>query len=300
MTNQQILDRLTLPPGKLRMVLDTDTYNEVDDQFALAYALASPERLQVEAVYAAPFHNARSTGPKDGMEKSYEEILRLLDKMSIPSEGFVHRGSDAFMGPDKQPVDSPAARDLIARAKAMPAGEALYVVAIGAITNVASALLLDPSITQNIVVVWLGGNPLSYPTTQEFNLSQDIPSVQVVLDSTVPMIMVPCWGVSSHLLTSLPELEKHLGGKNAICDALIELYAAYSEDHFAYGKEIWDISVIGYLINPDWVPASVEASPILTPLNTWSRDPRRHLMKVAYFCYRNPIFADLFKKLAQL
>lgn len=46
--------------GKINMVLDTDTYNEVDDQFALMYALRSPERLNVEAIYAAPFYNNRS------------------------------------------------------------------------------------------------------------------------------------------------------------------------------------------------------------------------------------------------
>ena len=65
------------PPAKrpVRMVLDTDTYNEIDDQFAVVYALISPE-LDVQAVYAAPFHNNRSSGPGDGMEKSYEEILR--------------------------------------------------------------------------------------------------------------------------------------------------------------------------------------------------------------------------------
>ena len=50
------------------MVLDTDTYNEIDDQYALAQVLLSPEDVTVEAVYAAPFHNARSTGPGDGME----------------------------------------------------------------------------------------------------------------------------------------------------------------------------------------------------------------------------------------
>jgi len=66
------------------MVLDTDTYNEIDDQFALVYALLS-SNLRVEAVYAAPFHNARSTGPGDGMEKSYEEILRILDRLGYGS-----------------------------------------------------------------------------------------------------------------------------------------------------------------------------------------------------------------------
>ena len=61
------------------MVLDTDTYNEIDDQFAVVYSLISPEKLDVEAIYAAPFFNTRSLSPKDGMEKSYEEISEILD-----------------------------------------------------------------------------------------------------------------------------------------------------------------------------------------------------------------------------
>src|SRR5512133_3419228 len=82
------------PPAKrpVRMVLDTDTFNEIDDQFAVVYALISPE-LDVQALYAAPFHNIRSSGPGDGMEKSYEEILRVLDKLGKSPEGFAFKGS---------------------------------------------------------------------------------------------------------------------------------------------------------------------------------------------------------------
>ena len=68
----QLLARLAPPTGPVRMVLDTDTYNEIDDQFALVWALLSPEKLAMEAIYAAPFHNARSNGPGDGMERSYD------------------------------------------------------------------------------------------------------------------------------------------------------------------------------------------------------------------------------------
>ena len=42
------------------VVLDTDTYNEIDDQFALLYSLYSPEDIRLAGVTAAPFHNNRS------------------------------------------------------------------------------------------------------------------------------------------------------------------------------------------------------------------------------------------------
>ena len=75
------LERLAPPTGRVSIVLDTDTYNEIDDQFALAYALLSPDQIDLEAIYAAPFQNPRSTGPADGMEKSHEEILRVLERI---------------------------------------------------------------------------------------------------------------------------------------------------------------------------------------------------------------------------
>jgi hypothetical protein len=63
------INQLNPKDGKVRMLLYTDTYNEIDDQFALAYVLLSEDRVSVEAVYAAPFFNSRSSGPSDGMEK---------------------------------------------------------------------------------------------------------------------------------------------------------------------------------------------------------------------------------------
>jgi len=73
------LKLLEPPVGKVRVVLDTDTYNEIDDQFALVQMLLSKDRFDVEAIYAAPFFNARADSPGHGMELSYQEILRLLE-----------------------------------------------------------------------------------------------------------------------------------------------------------------------------------------------------------------------------
>jgi len=69
------LERLRSPTDKMRMVLDTDTGNEIDDQFAVVYTLVSPDGLNVEAIFADPFHSERSSGPTDEMEKGYEETL---------------------------------------------------------------------------------------------------------------------------------------------------------------------------------------------------------------------------------
>ncbi len=289
--------RLQPPTGKVRIVLDTDTYNEVDDQFALVYALLSPERIAMEAIYAAPYYNDRSTGPADGMQKSYDEILRLLKLMKVSPEGWVYKGSTTYMGSDLQPVESEAARDLVQRALAAPADDPLYVVAIGAITNVASAILMEPKIIEHIVIVWLGGNALYWPHTREFNLAQDVPAARVIFDCGVPLVHVPCMGVTTHLLTTIPELEANVSSRGAIGDYLVEIVKGYHDDHTGWSKVIWDIATIAYLLDPSWTPSDLVHSPILTDQVTWSVDCSRHLIRSVNFIHRDPIFRDLFAKL---
>lgn len=304
MTNPQLseafrLERLSYPEGRVRVVLDTDTFNEIDDQFAIVYALLSPDRIQTEAIYAAPFLNDRVSSAGEGMEKSYEEILRLLERLDISPEGFVFRGSDAFLPDRETPVHSEAVTDLIERAMASPEDDPLYVVAIGAMTDVASALLIEPRIVEKIVVLWLGGHALHWPHNYEFNLSRDVPSVQVVLDSGVPFIRFPGAGVTTHLRTSPPEIEKYVEGQGAIGDYLAEIFYAYDPEGVpGWSKIIWDIVAIGYLIDETWIPTDIVHTPILTDQLTWSFDPSRHFMRSANYVRRNQIFGDLFAKLA--
>ena len=280
------------------MVLDTDTYNEVDDQFALAYALLSPEKLKVEAIYAAPFHNSRSESPADGMEKSYQEILRLLEFMNVPSEGLVYRGSTGYLQDITRPIRSEAALDLVSKALASSPEDPLYVVPIGCITNIASAILIEPRIINNIVVVWLGGNGLDWPTQREFNLMQDVLAAQVVLNSGVPLVITPCRPVVSHFHTTLPELAHYLKDKNPLSNYLYEIVAGYNAQNLdAWSKEIWDVVAIAWLVNPSWVPTNLVHSPILTDQVTYSKDSARHFIRMATSLNRDAIFRDLFTKL---
>jgi inosine-uridine nucleoside N-ribohydrolase len=252
----------------------------------------------VEAIYAAPFHNKRSDGPGDGMERSYEEILRVLSKLGHPADDLVYRGATGYLPADLKPVTNPAVEDLIRRALASPEDDPLYVAAIGAITNIAAAILIEPEIIKHIVVVWLGGNALYWPSAVEFNLRQDVPAARVIFDSGVPFVQIPCQGVTTHLLTTLSELNEFVRGKNAIGDYLCEIYEAYMPDHYARSKVIWDIAAIAYLINPDWVPTDLVHSPILTDQVTWSEDRSRHFIRTATAVRRDFIFRDLFDKLA--
>lgn len=294
--------RLTPPAGKVEAVVDSDTYNEIDDQFAVAYALRAPEKIQVEAVYAAPFHNDRSTSAGDGMSKSYDEILRILGRLNVKAEGFAFRGSEKFMAGAGKPVESAAAKDLIAKAM-KPRSGPLYVITIGAPTNVSSALLMEPKIKDRIVVVWLGGQPYDWPTAKEFNLMQDLHASRVLHDSGVAMVNIPTKNVSEHIRTTVPEITHFLKGKSAIADYLCSEFATFQkwkpEGTFASSKVIWDISAVAWVINPAWIPTKVVPSPGLTDDMKYQQLPNRHVVRVATGANRDQIFTDLFRRLVQ-
>jgi hypothetical protein len=120
----------------------------------------------------------------------------------------------------------------------------------------------------------------------------------LIFDCGVPLVQIPCYPVASHLLTTIPELEAHLQGESAIGDYLVDIVKGYHGDHYAWAKEIWDVSATSYLINPTWVPTHLVHSPILTDQVTWSHDAARHMIRVATRVRRNEIFRDIFAKIA--
>lgn len=205
MTENQLLKNLSVPEHPVDVVIDTDAFNEIDDQYAIAYLLRSSEKLNVKAIYAAPFFNEISTSPKDGMKKSYAEIIKLLELMDTSElKNVVFKGSDEYLPDEKTPVISDAAQHLADLATNYTPDNPLYVVEIAAITTVASAILINPEIQKNIVVVWLGGHSLEYHDTKEFNMKQDIAAARVIMSHEIPFVQLPCAGVVDTFRISKP------------------------------------------------------------------------------------------------
>ena len=292
--------RLEIPAKKVRAVLDTDTYNEIDDQYALTYALLAKDKLDLRAVTAAPFFNDHSTGPADGMEKSYQEILKIFSLLGEESSGKVFRGSPCYLPAPETPVASDAAKRIIELAKEAEAdGEPLYVLAIGAITNVASAILLAPEIIKSIVVVWLGGHAFEWHgRNDEFNLYQDVPAAQVIFDSGVPFVMFPCAMVTDHLLTTEPELKARCKDSGRIGDYL---YNYTVEEMIRCGHDsrvIWDIVTVAYFACPEAIQSFIRPAAKLMDDAVYDlTDTGRHEMRYAYGLNRDIIFRDLFDRI---
>ena len=301
MTNEQLIKNLSVPTGKIDVVLDTDTYNEIDDQFAIAYMLKSQDKLNIKAIYAAPFFiPAKCKDIPDGMEKSYNEILKILDLTGEKIDVF--KGSLSYLPDEKTPVISDAAENLVKLAENYCPEKPLYVVAIGAITNIASSLLIKPEIADNIVVVWLGGHATHYHDTREFNMFQDIAAARVVINSGVPFVQLPCNGVVSQFAISGPELEYWLKGKNPLADYLatntIEEVKSYAEGR-VWSRVIWDVTAVAWLLNDDdrFMLSRIIPSEMPAYDYRYSRNPNGQLMRYVYYIKRDELMNDLVQKL---
>lgn len=307
MTQEQYLKNLKVPDRCVDVILDTDAFNEIDDQFAIAYMMRSPERIRAVGICAAPFLNPNSISPKDGMEKSYREILKLLSLMKRDDfSDRVYTGSDRFMTSEREGVDSPAAHFIAETAGKYSSENPLYVVAIGAITNVASAVLLAPeAMRENTVIVWLGGHALDWAApNDEFNLQQDIAAARVVFDCGAPLVLLPCNGVVSTFCTTEPELNTWLKGKNPLATYLAE-NAAREANSYAAGKPwsrcIWDVTAVAWLLNDRerFMDSYQMPAPIPEYDHRWAKSPFRRPITYVYNIRRDALFADLFGKLAE-
>jgi len=343
--------RLGRPGSSPRVIIDTDTANEIDDQYALAWALLSPERLDLEGVTAVPFsfahhkdeliasveavraaagsgdrgkfmgglggwaqrlidqgrraEDVRFVGPDEGAELSYREILRVFEKCGVSADGKVFRGTPGYLESLDKPVDTPAARFIIERARAAD-DRPLYILAMGALTNIASALLMAPDIIENIVVVWTAGFPSYAPFSNvpSLNLMQDRLASQLLFDCGVPQVYLPGYHVGAQLKLSLPEMEQFVKGRGAIGDYLHHLYTHNPlHEMFAItGAEtktwvIWDVINVAWLFDESYVRTFMTRAPLLDDELYWQRPEGRHQMLEAFDLNRDAIFEDMYRAL---
>jgi purine nucleosidase len=283
------------PPAErpIELVLDTDAKNEIDDQFAIVYALTS-DHLKCQAIYAAPFRNQEYPSASAGMEGSYQEIKEILQYMRYPCPPPVLRGSESFITDTDEPKANPAVEDLIARSLR---SEKLYVVAIGALTNIAAALLMEPKIAEHMVLVWLGGQPENWITAREFNLSGDLQATRIVFNSGIPIVRIPCKNVAEHVRCSPVEITEYIGPCGEIGAYLSKIFTDSLPGKLR-SRVIWDLVPLAWLVNPKWVPSRLIPTPSLSDEQSWdTSDAGRPVYRVAIHAWRDPIMLDFTQSL---
>ena len=298
------LKKLGKPTKRVDVVMDTDAFNEIDDQFAIAYALKRDDALHLRAFYAAPFCHMHAETAEKGMKLSYDEILNVLSLAGKPDlHDRVYYGSRQFLTDEQTPARSPAAEDLIARGMAHDPEDPLYVLAIGAITNVASALLLEPRLRDQLVVIWHGGTALDWPACISFNACQDIAATRVVMGSGVPFVMQPGSGVAYSLTTSVQELEYWLKGKNRLCDYLVKRYIEVAGSWHktpVWSHPLVDVAAVSWLLNDQpYMNDRLVPTPLISYTGHYEFNPRGPLMRYVYSMNRDAILSDLFTRISQ-
>ena len=315
------MDRLALPPTDriLDIVIDTDPMNEVDDQFAIVWALLRPDRLRVRALLAAPWQSDEKTylstdptvdqgrhadrvrqavGPAEGQRQAVEELRRLVALLEVDVP--VHGGADRFLPDEATPVPSAATEALISLAHEDREGP-LYVLGIACATNLASALLLDPSIASRVQVVWTSAHPSWWPRpTASYNLSLDLPASRVLFDSGVPLVYLPGYTVGEELRTTRAELEMHVKGHGPVGDYLWQTWESHwmtRSTEPGYSKVIWDLINVAYVLEPAWVATDIVPAPVLGVDLRWEHPAGRHDIREAWDLDRDACFGDLFRLL---
>jgi inosine-uridine nucleoside N-ribohydrolase len=235
-----------------RVIIDTDAKNEADDQFAIVHALLSPT-LDVRGLIPAHFGTRRS---QRSMAESREEIELLLRLMALTGKVTVADGATTGLEDERTPQDSAGARVIIEESLHASPEDPLFVAFLGPLTDMASAILLDPEIVhRDIVVIWIGGvgygGLTSYPGI-EFNLSNDIASANVVFDSGIEIWQVPS-SVYSMVSVGYAELDEKIGQAGPLGEYLIrqlhEWNATYHQEPIE-SRSLGDSPAISLMLFP--------------------------------------------------
>ena len=281
---------------KINLILDTDTYNECDDQFALSYLIKSKDLFNIEAITVAPYsHTKRDVKVRDGQELSYNEILKICNWLNLDTDNKVFKGSMDYIqnGYDEK---NDAVNKIIEIALK---NNKTYILGIGAITNIALAIKKEPKIVNKIEIIWLGGNELGYKDNLEYNFRQDVEAVKIVFESKVKLTIHPCKNIVSELRIDINTLKKYLENKSELCNYLIERFYNDGYHGVQESRVIWDISVIAYMINKNWFETEQISCPNIRKDTSYEVTDNRHNITFVTKLDRNKIYEDLFNKLGE-
>lgn len=282
--------------SKINIILDTDTYNECDDQFALSYLLKNQDLFNIEAITVAPYqHQSRNVSVREGQELSYNEILKICKWLNFNISNKVFNGSMDYIQNGYNETNDAVNKIIEIALK----NDKTYILAIGAITNIALALKKEPKIINKIEIIWLGGNEFGYKDNLEYNFRQDIEAVKIVLNSKVKLTILPCKNVASNLKIDINTLKNNLENKSELCNYLIERFYDDGYHGVQESRVIWDISVIAYMINKNWFETKEINCPKINNDTSYKPTNNKHMITFVTKLDRDKIYKDLFKKLGE-
>ncbi|MCX6327308.1 MAG: nucleoside hydrolase [Bacteroidia bacterium] len=274
--------------NKLPVILDTDANNELDDQHGLAYLFFNSSTFNIKAITV---NATRNGGNIDGHYAEAERVMKLckvVDKIPLlkgANGSFTEIESDLT----NAKFDGFEAVDFIIAEAQKHTNEKLIIIAVGKLTNIALALKKEPAIAKNIRLVWLGAN---YPEPGEYNLANDIPSMNYILKTNIDFEMVTVrYGTPSgtdavritkdEVLKNMPGVGpkittpivgRHGGEFYNFGDYSVNLF-----EHIQYhgdppSRALFDMAAVAIVKNPKWAESSLLPCPIMID-EKWVEQP---------------------------
>ena len=272
-------------PDSVSMIIDSDSGNEIDDLFAITYALIEP-RIKVTGLTSAQWHHHPLAGDTSLQvsQEINEDLLTLHKEEAIPHPRGAH-DQTGYWG-DTKPIPCPAADFIIDQAHATGYNEKLNVVTLGAVTNLATAVMMDTSIISKIR--WYG-MALKYDEKEsiwdknEFNVRNDLDAMDYLLNRPGLETHIMTATTSQHYRfqkTEIFSLMEHRGGP---WDYLVKRWKNCCPNDRE--RIMWDVALLQAITSPDLVTEKE----VKTPPENFSRkiyvytwlDPEK--MKKEYF-----------------
>ncbi|MFC3879407.1 nucleoside hydrolase [Algoriphagus namhaensis] len=257
--------------------LDADTGNEMDDLYAIAHLVKS-DKINLIGLSSAHFNNAdlnvfekwnaydaATLKPVEESQRLNEEILAALDRMDIPHPIGADRQIGRAWG-QQDPRDSPAAQAIIAEARKMSGDEKLDILTLGAMTNIATALMLAPDIKDKIRLYSLGS--WYTPETKawnksEFNIRCDLNAFDYLLnldglDFTI-MTTTTAFALKFDRDDTYDKLDESVEIERILAD---RWRVQNPQDKT---RVMWDLALVEAYLHPEWSTISEVMTP---PENT--------------------------------
>ncbi len=295
MNDFTIFDVQYPPEAKQRVIVNTDAKNEADDQFAIVQAILTPS-FELHGIIPAHFGTGKSA---TSMQDSHDETMLILRLMGLEGDVRIEDGATHAMPDESTPVDSPGARLIIEEAMKNDT-RPLHIAFYGPLTDMASALLVEPNIeARNIRVIWIGGG--TWPSGgQEYNLSNDIHAANVVMKSKLELWQVPRTAYRTMGVTYAELIEKVYPqgqiGKYLV-EQLLE-YNAKTTPHMEF-RSLGDSPCIGIIMDPECGEWSWRPAPTFDQQMHYIHTGQYRPIRVYDSVNTRFIHEDFFAKLAQ-
>lgn len=256
---------------RIPVILDTDANNEIDDQHAMAYLFLNQEVFDILGITVNTTYNGGD------IDKQYEEAKRIVDLFELDASVPLLKGANSDFNTIRPTLEEPQfdgyeAVDLILKKALEPRDQPLVLLAVGKLTNIALAHLKNPEIEKRVRLVWLGSN---YPKPGEYNLENDIPAMNYLLETGMPFEIVTVrygdpTGTSAVSVTKR-DAETNIAGKGPVSGHTItgrhggqfNRFGDYAWDlyqHIDYygdppSRSLYDMAAVAIVKNPSWAEA---------------------------------------------